>query len=98
MNRTLLYIILIVITLAAVPAHAQLVNGLAGDGATALQAFVTWLSGPFIRPLLSIGFIIAGIVMMCGRHTFEGIVFAVIGATLAVGAQNLSNLMAGGGG
>jgi type IV secretory pathway VirB2 component (pilin) len=85
-------IIFAVVLLLPFAADAQTV----GVGGDAMQRFADWLSGPFVRPVLAIGFTFAGIVMMCGRHTFEGIVFCVIGAAIAVGANNLAALMTGG--
>jgi type IV secretory pathway VirB2 component (pilin) len=92
-SKTLAYVVVAAVLLIPLAAHAQLVGG---APETALTTLVTWLSGPFIRPVLAIGFIVAGILMMVGRHTFEGLVFALIGGTIAVGAQNLSSLMTGG--
>lgn len=92
-NRALACAILAAVILMPLAAHAQLVGGAPEAG---LMAFAAWLQGPFIRPVLAIAFIGGGIVMMLGRHTFEGLVFVVIGGTIAAGAQNLANLMTGG--
>ncbi len=94
MNRTLLSIIIAAAVLAPLAASAQFVGT---DAATGLNAIAGWLQGPFIRPVLTIGLIGGGIVMMLGRHTFEGIVFIIIGGAIAAGAQNLANLITGGG-
>jgi type IV secretory pathway VirB2 component (pilin) len=94
-TKTAICVVVIFAAVLLLPfaADAQIV-GVGGD--SAMQRIADWLSGPFVRPVLTIAFIFAGIVMMCGRHTFEGIVFCVIGAAIAVGANNLAALMTGG--
>ncbi len=93
MNKALPYIVLAAV-LVPLAAHAQIVGG---APETALTAIAAWLQGPVGRPLITIGFILVGITMMVGRHTLEGLVFCVLGATFYAGAGGLAQIMVGGG-
>lgn len=94
-KRAIAYAILAAVILVPLAAHAQIVGG--GSPDAALTAFAAWMQGPVGRPLITIGFIITGIIMMVGRHTLEGVVFCLIGASFLAGATGLANLITGGG-
>lgn len=91
-KRALAYAVLGAVILMPIVAHAQLVGAMPD---AAMTAFANWLQGPIGRPLITVAFIIAGITMMIGRHTFEGIVFCILGASFFAGASGLANLLTG---
>lgn len=82
----------IAITAFAGPAWAQ---GVALGGGAGGQAFVAWIMGPaglgsIVGLLIGLG----GLVMMAGRHTWEGILFLVVGAMIVGGANTIAGYFA----
>ena len=82
---------------AAAPAisHAQAVGGT--DAGTVLTNAVTYLLGPFGIGVASILVIIIAILLAIGRHTYEGILLAVMAIALYFGGPGLIAKIAGGG-
>ncbi len=96
MNRVLPYVILAMVILFPLAVDAQ---GFVGGAPEAgITAFVAWMQGPFGRPIITLLFMGIGIVLAAGRHTFEGIIFGVLGAAFYVGSGGLSTMMTGNGG
>jgi type IV secretory pathway VirB2 component (pilin) len=80
---------------AAAPAisYAQTVGGT--DVGTAVTNAVTYLLGPFGVGVASIIVIIIAILLAIGRHTYEGILLAVIAIALYFGGPGLIAKIAG---
>ncbi len=95
MNRAFPHVVLALVILFPFAADAQFVGGAPEAGIT---AFVAWMQGPFGRPIITLLFMGIGIVLAAGRHTFEGIIFGVLGAAFYVGSGGLSTMMTGNGG
>jgi type IV secretory pathway VirB2 component (pilin) len=74
------------------PAWAQGVTlGGGGGGAN----FVAWLMGPAgIGSLIGLFIALCGIGMMAGRHSWEGILFVVVGAIIAGAANTIAGYFA----
>jgi type IV secretory pathway VirB2 component (pilin) len=83
---------------AAMPAvsYAQAVGGT--DAGTVMTNAVTYLLGPFGIGVASILVIIIAILLAIGRHTYEGILLAIIAIALYFGGPGLVAKIAGGGG
>ena len=81
----------------AMPAvsYAQAVGGT--DAGTVLTNAVTYLLGPFGIGVASILVIIIAILLAIGRHTYEGILLAVMAIALYFGGPGLIAKIAGGG-
>jgi type IV secretory pathway VirB2 component (pilin) len=80
---------------AAAPAisYAQTVGGT--DAGTVVTNAVTYLLGPFGVGVASIIVIIIAILLAIGRHTYEGILLAVIAIALYFGGPGLIAKIAG---
>ena len=83
---------LIALLAIAAPAFAQ---GVALGGGAGGANFVAWIMGPaglgsIVGLLIGLG----GLVMMAGRHTWEGILFLVVGAMIVGGANTIAGFFA----
>ena len=76
--------------------YAQAVTGT--DAGTVMTNAVTYLLGPFGIGVASIFVIIIAILLAIGRHTYEGILLAVLAIALYFGGPGLIQKIAGGGG
>ena len=73
------------------PAFAQVA---AGGGA---QAFTTWVTSPAgLGGLIGLFIALVGLVMMMGRHTWEGLGFAVCGGVIFGASATIGGFFGGG--
>lgn len=74
------------------PALAQ---GVTLGGGAGGQAFSNWIMGPAgLGSLVGLLIALAGLGMMAGRHTWEGILFLVVGALIVGGANTIAGYFA----
>jgi len=76
--------------------YAQAVTG--GDAGTIMTNAVTYLLGPFGIGVASIFVIIIAILLAIGRHTYEGILLAIIAIAFYFGGPGLVQRLVGGAG
>jgi len=76
--------------------YAQTVTG--GDAGTIMTNAVTYFLGPFGIGVASIFVLIIAILLAIGRHTYEGILLAVLAIALYFGGPGLIQRIAGGAG
>lgn len=93
---TRLTIIVLAIALSIVAgSDAAFAQGVTLGGGTGGAQFVTWLLSPAgIGSLIGLFIALAGIVMMAGRHSWEGILYVAMGAMIAGAANTIAGYFA----
>ncbi len=85
LERALPYIAAAAVLLLPLAGHAQAV---AGDP---LGGLVFWIYNTWGRSIITLAFIIVGLLMIGGRHTLEGIVFAALGVGFFVAGPSIAD-------
>jgi hypothetical protein len=74
--------------LISLTGHAQSVSG------DPLGGVVNWIYIQLGRWLIMLAFMIVGIVMIAGRHTLEGFIFAALGVAFWIAAPKIAEAVA----
>ena len=92
LSRAALIVALIIVSALGDPAWAQ---GVTLGGGAGGAAFVAWIMSPAgIGSLIGLFIALAGLGMMAGRHTWEGILYLVVGALIAGAANTIAGYFA----
>ncbi len=84
LERALPYIVVAVVLLLPLAGHAQAVSG------DPLGGLVFWIYNTWGRSIIMLGFMLVGLVMLAGRHTLEGLVFAALGIGFFIAAPTVA--------
>ncbi len=85
LERALPYIAVAVVLLLPIAGHAEAVSG------DPLGGMVFWIYNTWARSIITLAFIIVGLLMLGGRHTLEGIVFAALGIGFFVAGPSIAD-------
>ncbi len=85
LERALPYIVVAITLLLPLAGHAQAV---AGDPLTGL---VFWVYNTWGRGIVMLAFMLVGLIMLAGRHTLEGLVFASLGIGFFIAAPTIAD-------
>ena len=88
LQRALPYIVLATVLFLPFSGYAQQVTG------DPLGGLVFWVYSTLGRSIIMLAFMVVGLVMIAGRHTFEALIFAALGVGFWVGAPTIADAVA----
>ncbi len=84
LERALPYVVVAITLLLPLAGHAQAVSG------DPLGGLVFWVYNTWGRSIIMLAFMIVGLIMLAGRHTLEGMIFASLGVGFFIAAPSIA--------